>query len=136
MPVHFREALKGPWLVLVYADPYSMDDVERVMQTVLSHPRARSPLRLLIDRRYSTAPDSHFIGRLLACGERHREQFHGARVAVVVTSDVALGVARMVENLVELTDLPPIVRSFQVWDDAERWLASAPIDEQRTRTTG
>ena len=129
MPVYWREALKGPWLVLVYADPYGMDEVERVMHEIFARPEREPELRLLIDRRHCTAPELDFVRRLLSCGERHRDWFHGARIAVVAASDVAFGMGRMVEHLAEVNDLPPTLRTFREWNEAERWLeAGAPPD--------
>ena len=129
MPVSWHEASNGPWVVIVYTDPYTIDDFERVMLEILAHPIAHPELRLLIDRRHCSTPLPDFVRRLVQCAERHRTQLAGSRTAAVVKDDAMYGMGRMIENLVEAKKLPQEVRTFRDWDAAERWLQEVPTRE-------
>ena len=122
MPVYWREGLKGRWAVLVYTDPYTMEQFERVMADIFADPISRPQLRLLIDRRSCSTPMPDFARRLVDFAERHRDRFAGAKVAAVVADDAMFGMGRMVENMLEAKGLPPEMRTFRDWSVAEQWL--------------
>jgi SpoIIAA-like len=126
VPVYWREALKGRWAVIVYSDPYTMEQFEQVMAQILAHPISRPALRLLIDRRYCSAPLTDFVQRMVAYAEKHQVQLAGSRAAAVVSTDAMYGMGRMLEGLVEAKNLPHEVRTFRDWDEAERWLQEEP----------
>ena len=130
MPVYWRESLKGRWAVVVYSDPYTMEQFERVMSEIFAHPISRPELRLLVDRRYCSAPMSDFIQRMVACADKHRVQLAGSRAAAVVSTDAMYGMGRMLESLVEAKSLPGEVRTFRDWDEAEQWLLEVPARQR------
>jgi hypothetical protein len=122
MAIRWREDLKRRWAVVVYADPFTADEFQRVMTEILAHPISAPPLRLLVDRRYCSAPMPEFINRVVAFADGHRDRLNGARVALVVANDAAHGNARSVELTGEAKQFPVSVQPFREWTDAERWL--------------
>ena len=123
MPVKWQESPRG-WIIVEYTDPYSFEEAERAIADLFTH-HPGPGLRILVDRRRCAAPQREFIERLVAFGDRHRAKFVGARVALVVTSDVSYGMGRMLENLGEAKDFPTAIRTFRNWDAAEQWLDAA-----------
>ncbi len=102
MAIYWREDVKQRWAVVVYADPVTATEWEGAMEEILKHPIARPPFRLLSDR----------------------DQFVGARFAVVGTDSAAFGMARMSEILSSDRGAPFEVRAFRKYEEAEAWLES------------
>lgn len=121
--IHYREDLKQRWLVLVYQDPYTADEWREAIGAIFQHALWRAPRRLLVDRRYCSAPSTPFIHEIERFIAAHPEEFNDAHVAVVVSSDVGYGVTRMHENIAAAERLPIKIRAFRDWEEAEHWLA-------------
>jgi hypothetical protein len=120
--IRWREDLKRRWAVIVYADPYSVDEWNAALGEILSHPISNPPLRLLIDRRYSEAPPGAFARQITTSIASERDRFAGGHVAIVTAGTAGLGAVRMAEIAIEEARLPCRVRGFREWTDAERWL--------------
>lgn len=124
MPIYWRPGLKGPWVVLVYADPYTRDELDRALTTMLADPiSGPPPLRMLVDRRHCLAPSPDFVKHIATFFKAHAERFTGSQIAIVADSDIGFGMARMTELLVEGTGVPCHLHSFREWAEAERWLS-------------
>lgn len=125
MPISWREGIKGRYAVIVYSDPYTLGEFACAMAGVFAHPVSQPTVRLLIDRRYCSAPTTLFVRRLVEFAELNPERLTDARIAAVASHDVTFGMGRMLETLVEVHRLPYTLRTFREWDDAERWLVES-----------
>jgi hypothetical protein len=125
MPIHWREGLKGRWPVVVYSDPYTTDELDRALTEILAHPVGAPPLRLLVDRRYCTAPTTAFVQHIADFIEGHLAQYTDGRIAIVTSDDTGFGVGRMTQTIAELRQLPCRFQVFRDWSDAEKWLTKS-----------
>ena len=67
-------------------------------------------------------PIDRIMSKMAEAFVRHAARFRGARVAVVVDTDVGFGMARMSQMMAE-SQVPEItIRPFRSFDEAERWL--------------
>ena len=127
MPIFWREGLKGPWIVIVCSDPYSVPESEQAMRAVFAHAPSQRPLRLLVDARHSTPPTPGVVARAGAFWQAHTHDMRGARVAIVVAHD-GQSMARMSEMSAGTGPLPFEVAVFRDWKEAEQWLGTPDPD--------
>ena len=123
MPITWRAT--GKWVEIVFSDPYTQPESERIMRDVFADPRVTRPLRFLVDVRDSAPPDSEFVGNAITFWQAHIDQMWGAKVAVVTATEGQVRMGRLSESTAESRELPFAIRSFSESEMAEavRWLA-------------
>ena len=122
MPITWRAT--GKWVEIVFSDPYTMAESEKIMRDVFADGRIARPLRFLVDVRHSGPPDSEFVGNAITFWQAQISHMWGARVAVVAATDAQARMGRLSEDTAASRDLPFTVRVFPEaeLDDATRWL--------------
>jgi hypothetical protein len=141
MPVYWRQGLKGRYAVLVYTDPYTLEQSERAMSEIFAHPISLPDVRLLIDRRHCSAPLPDFVRGLVAFIDRYRDRLAGGRAAAVVSSASMNTAADLMERFVREHRFPHTMRTFHDWAEAEAWLqqdelVGEEVPGERSKTSG
>ena len=123
MPIVWR--MHGTRIDIVFTDPYTLAESEKVMKEIFAERSLRRPLRFLVDVRNSTAPDVEFVGNAVTFWQMHLSLMWGAKIAVVVETDAQLRMGRLSEDSVESRELPFTIRAFPASDveAATAWLA-------------
>jgi hypothetical protein len=118
--------LNGNRIDIVFSDPYTLAESEKVMREVFADPRAKRPLRFLVDVRHSAAPDSEFVGNAITFWQAHISHMWNARIAVVAATDAQTRMGRLSEDTAESRELPFAIRVFSESESgvATSWLAS------------
>ena len=124
MPITWRSSNRAR-IDVVFSDPYSLSESERVMKEIYASPEVARPLRFLIDVRRSTPPDIEFVANAISFWQQHVGEMWDARIAVVAAGERQLDMAHMSERTAEARELPFTVRVFteSALEEAERWLA-------------
>lgn len=124
MVVTWRDSMRESGLrKMRVTDPYTFPEWEQTMSAMVAS-RACEPWRsFLVDRRQSTPPTTEFVHRMTDVFGRHSAQIGYARVAVVVSSDVNFGMARLAQMRAEAQAPAITIRAFRSYEEAERWLA-------------
>ena len=125
MPITWRSSNRAR-IDVVFSDPYSLSESERVMKEIYASPEVARPLRFLIDVRRSTPPDIEFVANAISFWQQHVGEMWDARIAVVAAGERQLDMAHMSERTAEARELPFTVRVFteSALEEAERWLAA------------
>lgn len=102
MPLAFAIEATAGIVTLTYTGDPSFDEWASTMDEVLQDPAFRPGYGLLLDRTQLTrAPDAEYIQRVVQYMRTHAPQLGGGRVANLVSSDVAYGMARMAQTLLD-----------------------------------
>ena len=125
MPIIWR--LNGTRVDITFSDPYTLAESEKVMREVFADPRARRPLRFLVDVRHSAAPDAEFVGNAITFWQAQISHMWDARIAVITATDNQVRMGRLSEDTAESRGLPFTVRVFDESGvaDAASWLTSS-----------
>jgi hypothetical protein len=109
---------------VVFLDPYSMAESERVMKDVYADKRPSRPLRFLVDVRHSTPPDTEFVSSAITFWQLNVKHMWDAKVAVIASTDRQVGMGQMSERTTESRKLPFTIRVFRESEreEAEKWL--------------
>jgi stage II sporulation SpoAA-like protein len=112
---------------IVFSDPYTLGESEKVMRAIFADPDMSRPLRFLVDVRKSTPPDSEFVGNAVTFWQVHISHMWGARIAVVAATDSQKRMGRLSEDTAESRELPFTIRVFaeSEFDAAKQWLEQA-----------
>ena len=111
----------GSVVELVATGAGSSAGFAHVIAAMLEHPLYRRGAPILIDRRESVdLPTTREVRSNVSTLARHRDALGSCRIAVVVTSAAAYGMARMGQALAD--DLPIVIRIFSEETEARRWL--------------
>lgn len=123
MPISWQQSTGGR-IDIVFSNPYTLEESEKTMKAIFAHPGLTRPLRLLVDVRQSTAPDTEFVVNSINFFQLHIDQMWGARIAVVVANDAQADMGHISERSAESRELPFTLRVFleSQRDDAEYWL--------------
>lgn len=113
---------------ILFSDPYTASESEKVMNEIFARPGLARPLRFLVDVRQSTPPDIEFVGNAITFWQLHVRQMWGAKIAVVVSTERQGQMGQISERTAASRDLPFTIRVFNedTGHDAERWLEEAP----------
>jgi hypothetical protein len=124
MPITWRVSGSGGRIDVVFTDPYTGPESEKVMREIFAAPGVTRPLGLLVDVRHSAAPDTEFVVNATTFFQLHVHEMWGAKVAVVAATEGQVGMGHMSERTAESRDLPFTVRVFREseWHEAEQWL--------------
>ena len=124
MPITWRTSDGGRRVEVIFSDPYSIAESEKVMKEVFAAPGVARPLRFLIDVRGATPPDAEFVLNATTFWQLHISEMWGAKIAIVAASDRQIGMAQMSERSAESRELPFTVHVFHesAMDAAEQWL--------------
>jgi hypothetical protein len=125
MPITWQLAPSGH-VEIVFSDPYSQIEAEKVMTHIYSEPGVPRPLRFLVDVRQSTPPDAEFVVNAITFWQLHVSHMWNAKIAVVAATERQAGMAELSELSAESRDLPFTIKRFYESErgDAERWLNS------------
>lgn len=118
MPVTVSEN-QDAHITVTVTDPYTFEEWQAA---ILPFATRATPVRLLIDRRYASAPSRPIVERMINCLSAHAQAVKDWRVAVVTPTDAGYGVARMIELTAEARGLPARIAPFRSYADACRWL--------------
>jgi stage II sporulation SpoAA-like protein len=118
--------LNGNRIDIVFSDPYTLAESEKVMREIFADARAKRPLRFLVDVRQSTPPDSEFVGNAITFWQAHISHMWNARIALVAATDAQARMGRLSGDTAESRALPFTVRVFPEsdWGAATSWLDS------------
>jgi hypothetical protein len=122
MAIFWREDLKGRWPVVVSSDPYTGAQWDKAIREVLAHPLAKWPLRMLFDRRDSSAVAVDFVLRIVDFIDTKSARFAEAKLAVLVNQATAPRLTKMFSTCSACSGTPAHVRVFHQLDEAEGWL--------------
>ena len=120
-------------VTLEYTGDPSFNEWASTMDVVLHDAAFRPGYGLLLDRsQLTTAPEPHYIQRVVEYVQVHESQLGGSRVATLVNSLAAYGMARMAEIL--LDDTTETVRVFYDRVKALEWIrrADTPCIDDRS----
>jgi hypothetical protein len=95
------------------------------LEAVIRRPDFRSGLNGIVDLREGGVADLHTreVKWLVDLMDRHRDQIGPSRTAIVVSTDVDYGLARMYQAYAESTSIETNI--FRDLEDARRWLATS-----------
>jgi hypothetical protein len=114
-------------VVATVATPYSFDDWRFAADEILASVTVR-PLRVLSHRRAADVMSVELVDHIIGYLRTHREQLAGSVAAIVISTEVSLGMARMLEIRAELARAPMQMKIFLNEADALQWLRSvAPV---------
>jgi hypothetical protein len=122
VPVAWHRDPQQRWIVLVYSDPYTITDLERVTAAMVADPVFRATKRMVVDATNCVPPTPDFVRQMMKLAEKYRADLSGSRVAVVVKDDATFGMARMAELLIEARQLPMRLTGFRQMESAAAWL--------------
>ena len=99
----------------------SVDEIIANIEATLQRPDYRPGMKDLTDlREYAHGASREDIARLAQCIVGHNEAVTGMRAALVVSTPVSYGMARMLQT--HLDDLPSEIAVFYDIEEAKRWL--------------
>lgn len=124
MPIIWQ-VTEGDRVDIVFSNPYTTAESEKVMNEIYARPGLSRPLRFLVDVRQSAAPDVDFVANAITFWQLHINDMWNAKVAVVTANPIQAGMGRISERAAQSRELPFAVRVFgdEEWDEAKRWLA-------------
>jgi hypothetical protein len=108
---------------LTITSPHTFAEWRRAMDEILATEPV--PSRFLVDRRNAGAPATAFIDDMVAYFRAHADQLAGCTAAVVVGSEAAFGMGRMLEIRTEVSGVNLAMKIFLDYDHAVRWLHGA-----------
>jgi hypothetical protein len=125
MPITWQISPRGHVDVL-FTDPYSQAEAEKVMKQVFAEPGVPRPLRFVVDVRQSTPPDAEFVVNAITFWQMHVSEMWDAKIAIVAATERQAGMAEMTELSAESRDLPFTIRRFHESEraEADAWLHS------------
>jgi hypothetical protein len=125
MPITWRAEESGA-IHLVFSDPYSITESEKVMIDIFSNPGVTRPLRFLVDVRQSKPPDTDFVVNATNFWQLHIDKMWDAKIAIVAATERQAGMAQISERSTEARQLPFTLRLFHESEstEAEEWLAT------------
>src|SRR5262245_6765771 len=100
MPITW-EAITGGRIDVVFSNPYTLEESERVMKEVFASPGFNRPLRMLVDVRRGAAPDTEFVVNAINFFQLHVDKMWGAKVAVVTANDAQASMGYIIERSAE-----------------------------------
>jgi hypothetical protein len=109
---------------LTFFDPYTLDEWEEAMHTVLNAQELGDGFGLLVDRRQAKTASVAFVSGMVRFFEQHAARLARTRAAVVVSSESAYGMARMTSTLGESRAPGFTIEVFYDYDRALQWLAA------------
>ena len=123
MPIAWQVS-DGDRIDIVFSNPYTIAESERVMNEVFATLRLTRPLRFLVDVRHSAPPDLDFVSNAITFWQLHVNDMWGAKVAIVTANAQQVGMGQMSERTAEARQLPFTLRVFDdsEWDEARQWL--------------
>ena len=123
MPIAWQVS-DGDRIDIVFSNPYTIAESERVMNEVFATLRLTRPLRFLVDVRHSAPPDLDFVSNAITFWQLHVNDMWGAKVAIVTANAQQVGMGQMSERTAEARQLPFTLRVFDDsdWDEARQWL--------------
>jgi hypothetical protein len=120
VPITWRIDSTQDLAILTISAPYTFEDWRHAMdQALAAHP---GPTHFLIDRRSAGVPTTGLVDEMIGYFRAHVDRLHGSTAAVVVGSDAAFGMARMLEIRMEVSRLAMPMKTFLDYEDAVRWL--------------
>lgn len=105
-----------------YPGEPSLEEWTETMQAAMNDPRFHPGARILFDRSRIGAPSPEFVRGVSDFVGRHHGVLSQCKSAIVVSSQVAYGMARMGQALLDIHGV-----SFTIFDDIEKaraWLLS------------
>lgn len=122
MPISWSVEPAARRAVVTLIDPYTIQEWEAAMSAMIAARACQPWGNFLIDRRQSTPPTVEFVRRMTDFFGIHAAEMARARAAVIVSSDVGFGMARMTQLTAEARNPAITIRIFRSYDDADRWL--------------
>jgi hypothetical protein len=110
-------------IVFTLTSPYTFQEWRRALDELLAAART-PPLRILVDRRAADPPDTDMLDQMVGYLRAHAARLAGSIVAIVVSSELAFGMSRMLEIRAEVARVPMTIKIFLDYDAATRWLTS------------
>ena len=122
MPVSWTIEPEGRFVVLLPANPSTIEQWRAAMLAVLAAPISRPRLTMLVDRRGTETVTAEFVTQMTGFFAEHQRALSGSRTAILVSEDAAFGMGRMTELKSELDNSDAAIRVFRNHDEAVRWL--------------
>jgi hypothetical protein len=121
MPITVSAKPEAPVVVTV-EDPYTFEEWLAAATPLLT---SGPGLQLLIDRTRATAPSRDFVDGIVAFCEHYAPRIQRWRMAIVTSTDVGYGVARMIELSAEARRVNIRIHAFRDIVSARRWLTTS-----------
>ena len=124
MPIAYTYDEEQGLLVTTFEGEVTDEELERQIRAVSGDPRVGPGVREFIDLRAVTKVKVTVAGiRYMIANDRKLvDKFKGQRQAVVTTTDLIYGMARMYQMMSKLNAGPSIIKIFREYDAAMTWL--------------
>ena len=100
------------------------NDLKDQAEAVVADPRIRPGTRELVDLSgvEDIQGEASGLEQNIQIDTANKEKLAGTRTAIVATTDLLYGFARMYQTLAELRDSPLTVEVFRTFEEAREWL--------------
>ena len=124
MPIAYTYDEEQGLLVTTFEGEVTDEELEQHVRTVSEDPRVGPGVRELIDLRAATKVKVTVKGlRYVIANDRQMiDKFKDERQAVVTTSDLIYGMARMYQMMSNVNAGPSTIKIFREYDAAMTWL--------------
>ena len=120
MPVTWDLDLGRKRLVLTVTDPHTFEEWHQAVTEIFASEFGPG-YTALVDRRHALPPSARAVERMARVYEVHKARLAGVRVATLVGTPVAYGMARMMAVYAEMWSGYEL-EIFQGYAEAEAWL--------------
>jgi hypothetical protein len=124
MPITWRIASDGRYVVFSVADPYTMDEWREAAGTLLTAPLADRYVPILVDRRHAEPLTTQSVEDMVRFAEQHEERIGSRRIAILVSDDANFGMGRMTALRATIAVPDAAIRPFRTYEAAIDWLGS------------
>ena len=118
MPVTWTVEPEKQFVVLLPADPSTIEEWRLAMLAIFDDPIPRPRLAVLIDRRHSEPVSTISVDQMTAFFSAHDRTLSNSIMAIVVSDDASFGMARMKA----LRSPDATIQVFRSYDAAVAWL--------------
>jgi len=120
MPVTWEIDVSRKRLVLTVTDPHTFEEWQQAVTEIFDGDFGRG-YTALVDRRNAAPPTTIDVERMARFYERHKDRLAGVRVATLISTPVAYGMARMMAVYAEMRSGYEL-EIFHQYAEAEAWL--------------
>ena len=124
MPITWTVEPEKQFVVLLPADPSTIEEWRSAMSEILDSANARPNLTMLVDRRETETLTAAFVSQMTRFFAEHQHDLLGSRSAIVVNDDAGFGMGRMTQMKAALENPDSTIRVFRSYEDAVRWLTT------------
>lgn len=126
MPIEYTYNEKRNFLHTSFFGTITDEDLRKHAEAVAADPRIRPGLCELVDLTgiEAVSASSASLELIIKIDMAHIDKFAGQRTAIIATTDLLFGYARMYQTMVDLQNSPMKIRVFRTSEEAKKWLES------------